>query len=270
MRRGTRTITTTAVLGLTGLLLSGCSLFGGGDPVPAPTRTTAAVADSPSPSALQDTTPQVLPPGTVAAETDVVSASGDTSIHVRVVANDHDSFDAELSDYRTTNPQWMSLEFRRSDVDGGGDASGFVAGLVTWDPGTGAPSSVGLDDAGPTPDFLHSVALVPAASDTGDDSGRTGVGSVLAIAPLRWTIPNPYPDLRVAVGDARPGAYGWVHDRDGVPSSYQVASDDAQVIVAERLGLTLAELRWLNPTLQATLADQLITDTDLNLDPAAR
>jgi hypothetical protein len=61
-----------------------------------------------------------------------------------------------------------------------------------------------------------------------------------------------------------------VHERDGVPVSYQVSSDDAQVTVAERLGITVAQLRWLNPSLQTGADDQLITDTDLNLDPAAR
>ena len=72
------------------------------------------------------------------------------------------------------------------------------------------------------------------------------------------------------MGAARPGANGWVHERDSVPVSYQVSSDDAQVTVAERLGITVAQLRWLNPSLQTGAGDQLITDTDLNLDPAAR
>jgi hypothetical protein len=49
-----------------------------------------------------------------------------------------------------------------------------------------------------------------------------------------------------------------------------LATDDAQATVAERLGLTLAQLRWLNPTLQTADDDQLLTDTDLDLDPAAR
>ncbi|WNY35194.1 hypothetical protein Q9Q99_09695 [Curtobacterium flaccumfaciens] len=276
MRR-TRTATT-AVIGsaLVGLLLAGCTAFGVDEAIPTPTRqasldgTSRSPGADPTSAAQQVSTPQVLAAGTVAAETDVVSASGDTRIHVRVVANESGTFDAELSGYRTTNPQWMSLEFRGGDADGAGDASGYRAGVVIWDPETGAPDSVGLSDAGPTPDFLHSVALVPAPSDDGDDSGRTGIGSVLAIAPLHWTIPDPYPNLQVDVGASRPGANGWVHERDGVPVSYQVSSDDAQVTVAERLGITVAQLRWLNPSLQTGADDQLITDTDLNLDPAAR
>lgn len=271
-------IATTAVVGsaLVGLLLSGCTAFGGDDSTPTPARQAAldgtgrSPAADPTPAAQQVSTPQVLAAGTVAAETDVVSANGDTRIHVRVVANDSGTFDAELCGYRTTDPQWMSLEFRGSDADGGGDARGYHAGVVIWDPETGAPDSVGLSDAGPTPDFLHRVALVPAPSDDGDDSGRTGIGSVLAVAPLHWTIPDPYPHLQVDVGAARPGANGWVHDRGDVPVSYQVASDDAQVMVAERLGLTVAQLRWLNPSLRTGADDQLITDTDLDLDPARR
>lgn len=278
MRGNSTTRTATiAVAGtaLAALLLTGCSAFGGDDPLPKPTRQSSVdgsgqtPAPDPTTNVQQVSTPQVLPAGTVAAETDVVSKSGDTRIHVRVVANANGTFDAELSGYRTTKPQWMSLEFRRSGVNGD-DPSGYRTGVVIWGPDIEPPTSVSLEDAGPTPDFLHSVALVPAASDSGDDSARPWVGSVLAVAPLHWNIPDPYPGLHVTVGAPRSGAAGSVHDRDGAPTSYQVASDDAQKTVAERFGLTVAELRWLNPTLQTAADGKLIADTDLNLDPDAR
>ncbi|QQD75752.1 hypothetical protein I8920_13155 [Curtobacterium sp. YC1] len=269
-----RTLASAAIgSALVGLLLAGCSVSGD-EAVPAPTRQTSVdgagrtSGTSPAPTGEQAQTPQVLPVGAVAAETDVVSADGGTRMHVRVVANRQGTFDAELSGYRTTTDEWLRLEFRRSDADGGGDSSGYVAGVARWDPATSAPASVGLSEAGPTPDYLHSVALVPSSDD--GDAGLTGDVPVLAVAPLRWTIPDPYPALRVVVGEARPGAHGWVHDRDGVPVSYQVATDDAQATVADRLGLTVAQLRWLNPTLPTDAGAQLITDTDLNLDPDER
>ncbi|ROP61504.1 hypothetical protein [Curtobacterium sp. PhB115] len=273
--RGTHA-TTTLVIGtvLTALLLTGCSAFGGDDSVPEPTRRTAVdgsgqvPAPGPTSGTQAVTAATVMPAGTVAAETDVVSASGDTRIHVRVVADGHGTFEAELSGYRTTKPQPMSLEFRRGDVDGD-DPSGFRAGVVLWDPATGAPTSVGLGDAGPTPDFLHSVVLVPAPSD-GDDSDRPWVGSVLAAAPLHWDLPDPYPDLHVTVGSPRQGAYGWVHDEDGTPTSYQVANGDEQSVIADRFGLTVAELQWLNPSLQTGDPDALLAATDLNLVPSGR
>ncbi|WP_420368775.1 hypothetical protein [Curtobacterium sp. L1-20] len=271
--RGTRT-TVIAVTGtvLTGMLLTGCTAFGGDDSVPEPTRRAAVDGSrptrAPEPSTEAVTAKLSVPAGTVVAETDVVSASGGTSIHVRVVADGDGTFDAKLSGYRTSQPQPMTIEFRRAAV-GGPDPSGFRAGVVQWDSGVTPPSSVSLGDAGPTPDYLHSVVLVPAPSG-GDDSARPWVGNVLAAAALDWTLPNPYPGLRVTAGPDRSGAQGWVHDDAGVPASYQVATGDEQAAVADRLGLTLAQLRWLNPTLQTGVVERLITDTDLNLDPARR
>lgn len=271
--RGTRTAVI-AVTGtvLTGMLLTGCTAFGGDDELPEPTRRAAVDGGgrttTPEPSTEPVTTALSVPAGTVVADTDVVSKSGETSIHVRVVADGDGTFDAQLSGYRTSQPQPMTIEFRRATVDGP-DPSGFRAGVVQWDTGVAPPTSVSLADAGPTPDFLHSVTLVPAPSG-GDDSARPWVGTVLAAGALDWDLPDPYPGLRVVAGPQRSGAQGWVHDDAGVPTSYQVATDDEQSAVADRLGLTLAQLRWLNPTLQTGVVDRLITDTDLNLDPARR
>ncbi|MGL3201003.1 hypothetical protein ACSW7Y_15840 [Curtobacterium flaccumfaciens] len=258
---------------VTVLLVSGCSLFGGDDSVTAPTRTAAAGPDgggsrtaTPAPSA----TP-VLAPGAVAAETDVVSKSGDTSLHVRIVQRADGLFDAELSDYRTTNPQPIALQFRHrpATFTEGDDPS--VRGQAQWN-GSVPPSTVELDDAGRTPDYLSSAVLVPMPNADGSESDdRPWVGSVLAVGSLDWTLPNPYPQLEVTVGEARPGAYGWVRDTDGTPTTYGVAHGDELSTVSKRFGLTPAQLRWLNPYLETRGAEEwLLEDSTLNIDPANR
>lgn len=270
-----------AVVGtaLVGMLLTGCTAFGGDDPLPKPTRQAAERTAAPIPDPTltteqvdddPDEVEQVLPTGTVAAETDVSSPSGDTSIHVRIVANDSGTFTAQLSDYRTTNPQQMSLQFRHRHARplDGGDAS--ARDTTEWTAASGPPKTVVMNDAGARPDYLRSVVLVPASGPDEDPSKRPWVGSVLAAADLTWKIPNPYPDLRVTVGTDRPGAYGIVTEADGSPAGYLVAHGDELSTVAERFGITPAEVQWLNPYLEPRADDWLLEGNTLNLDPAHR
>lgn len=273
----TRTATT-AVIGsaLVGLLLAGCTAFGGDDAIPTPTRQAAERTAEPAPDPTRDTDPveaepeQALPTGTVAAETDVVSPSGETSIHVRVVANDRGTFDAQLSGYRTTNPQPMRLEFRHRPAKPLDGADGSVRETVEWDAEVAPPTSFTMGQAGPRPDYLRSVVLVPATVADEDSSERPWAGSVLAAADLAWKIPNPYPDLRVTVGKDRPGAYGIVTDVDGRPANYLVAHGDELSTVAERFGITPAQVQWMNPFMEQRDDDWLLEGSTLNIDPARR
>ena len=282
-RRG-RTATALAVgTVVTGLLLTGCTAFGGDDSVPKPTRQASVDGGggTPGPNATpgteQASSDQAFAEGTVVAETEAVSKSGDTRIHVRVVADDRGTFEAEFSGYHTTEPQPMTVEFRRKAAYGD-YWDNQAMGKTTWDVAGPVPTGVSLRTAGAHPDFLHDVVLVPAPSGNGDDAERPWVGSVLGLGTLDWKIPNPFPDMRVTVGKARPGAYGYVFDQEGehydgqhgTPTRYQVAHGDDQTTVAKRFGITVPELRWLNPTMQIGDDGWIYEDTDLDLDPAAR
>lgn len=270
-----RTTTTAATVGtiVAALLLTGCTASGGDDAVPEPSRTTTADSRTPvdadaAPDTTATPTKQAVPTGTVVAETDVVSKSRKTSMHVRVVANEDGGYDAAFSDYRTTDPQPMTVEFRRSADYG--DPRDSAVGQVTWTKDTDVPAGVGLSQAGAYPDWLHAVVLVPAASADGQsDADRPWVGTVLALGTLRWNLPQPYPDLKVTAGKDRPGAYGAVSNRAGRPATYRVAQGDETATVAERFGITQDELQWLNPTLTLT-GSRLYEGSALNLDPAAR
>jgi len=292
---GRRTVTASiAIAGVSALLLMGCSVFGDDAPLPKPTGHAAPSAsarpdggtDGTGGDAQPVSTKPTVPAGTVVAETDVVSRSGDTAVHVQIVADDAGTFDAQLSGYRTTNPQPMTVEFRRSVAVPGQGYDGDAVASTTWQADAAAPDSISLSDAGAYPDWLHSVVLVPASttqvaadSDDSVDADRPWVGTVLAAAELHWRIPSPFPDLRAQAGAARPGAYGWVFDAAGdkltapggaAPTAYRVSHGDDQTTVAKRLGLTLPQLRWLNPTMRVHGNGWLYEDTDLNLDPATR
>lgn len=285
-RTRARAAVVVALVGTSALLLTGCSLFGDDAPLPKPTGHAA-----PSASATQgpvdgsgttgDTAqpvaaPQAVPAGTVVAETDAVSKSGDTSIHVRVVANDHGTFDAQLSGYRTTQPQPMSVEFRRTAQFGDG-YDGRAVATTRWDAQAQPPGTVSLSDAGADPDWLRTVVLVPVQSD-GDDDDRPWVQKVLAIGTLSWSIPDPEPDLHVTLGAARPGAYGYAFDADdqtlrgttGTPVAYRVNEGDDQTTIAERFGITVEQLQWLNPQMPTSGKDWVLAGSWLNLDPATR
>jgi len=268
-----RTMTALVCVTLTALTLTGCSLFDGDAPVPTPTRTAAAgpdgnAAQTPVPAPTPSTKP-VLAVGAVAAETDVVSKSGDTRLHVRIVQRADGFFDAHLSDYRTTNPQPMSLQFRHrvAGYSDGSDPS--VRGQAQWT-GTDFPQTVSLADAGREPDYLRSAVLVPVPAEGDEVGDRPWAGSVLAVGTLEWDLPNPYPGLEVTMGDARPGAYGFVRDVDGTPTWYQVSHGDELITVAERFGITPAQFRWMNPYLEERRDGWLHEDATLNISPTNR
>ncbi|PCN48704.1 hypothetical protein Csp2054_06325 [Curtobacterium sp. 'Ferrero'] len=291
-----RTTGAIALLGVTTLLLSGCSVFGGDDALPRPTldRTASAAptggtqdggrteASSDSGDTAGTVSKSSIPVGTVVARTDAVSKSGDTRVHVEVVADQGGTFEGRLSGYRTTNPQRMTVEFLRNATLGEYVGGGSGIGSTTWDPSEAAPTSVPLDEAGTHPDWLHDVVLIPTSSpDDGNADAPSWIGTALAVGELDWTLPNPYPDFRLTLGAARPGAYGYVFDHSGElitatdgtdarARSYQVAHGDDQTTVAKRFGISIAQLRWLNPTMRVRNDGWIDEGTTLNLDPSTR
>lgn len=279
-RRGLRATTAAAAAGtvVLALALSGCTLLHDGDDrVPKPARTSSATGPDADPTA--DPTvesvsldPPTMTPGTLLTETDLTSPTGRTTIHVRVVVGDGGTFTTELSGYRSTEAQAMTLEFRRT-VPAPHDGPGVAFGQVQWQAGAQPPASSPLDDVGARPDFLRSVVLIPTTvADANGDivDQHDWTGHVLAVAPLTWHVANPYPDLRVTIGKARPGAYGIVSATDGRSADYLVAHGDDQITVAKRFGITVPELRWMNPDMQVAPNGWLTEGDHLNLDPTGR
>ncbi|WP_420368774.1 hypothetical protein [Curtobacterium sp. L1-20] len=264
--------------------LSGCSLLRGGDtPVPEPSRTATVEngstdhhggGDAHGSSKTASLQPPSVAAGTIGAETDLTSPSGKTAVHVKVVSDGTGAWDVLLSDYRTTNPQAMTIEFR-SSVPKPSDGYDVKAwGQDRWTATAGAPDSYSMSDAGARPDFLRSVVLVPTQTEPSDtDPTATSApwqGHVLAVAPLTWHIPPAYSALHLTMGAARPGAYGLVIDANGRPAEYLVAHGDDQTTVAARFGITIAQLRWLDPTIRTHGDGWLFEDDKINIDPQRR
>lgn len=258
--------------------LSGCSLLrGGDDPLPGPSRAASTPSAAPTDAAPDPDienaalNPPRIAAGTLLTETDVISPTGRTSIHVRVLADADGTFRTELSGWRSTESQAMTLEFRRS-VPKPSDGYGTPYGQVQWAAGQTPPASTRLDGVGARPDFLESVVLMPTVTTDSDGSvdSASWAGHVLAVAPLTWHVPTPYPDMHVTLGEARPGAYGIVSAQGGRSADYLVAHGDDQVTVAKRFGVSIPELRWMNPDMRTLNGEWLIEGTHLNLDPQGR
>jgi len=73
-------------------------------------------------------------------------------------------------------------------------------------------------------------------------------GRVMATAELVWAVPDMHPDLAVVDSGEVATARGTViYDSAGNPSGYVVAPQDALETIADRFGITVADLLWLNP-----------------------
>jgi len=111
------------------------------------------------------------------------------------------------------------------------------------------------------PSFLDGavIAQYVEADALENDCQRT----ILARAPFTWSMPDLRPGLKVADSGSTTGATGKVTEVDGEPVSYHVAAGDLLGDVADRFGLTLEDLDWLNPFRGVGAA---VVDEELNLD----
>ena len=98
-------------------------------------------------------------------------------------------------------------------------------------------------------------------------------GKVLAVAPVRWSVPQRQTNVHPVDAGARANAAGPVTatTASGAPRSYTVARDDLIGDVAARFGVSVKALVWLNADVQVFGDDQYLYEgTTLNLDPLAR
>ncbi|ROS75748.1 hypothetical protein EDF24_1319 [Curtobacterium sp. PhB130] len=287
--------------------LTGCSLLRGDDGgVPAPSRT-PSVSASPTPTAsatpagqseaelLQESasprpptaeptqaslpapTITTIPAGTVVAQGDVASPKGSIHFHYRVVAGKNDRFVVEYSGFTSTLPVPVSATFlEKAPQVGDGLTYLGIGDDQLGGPTTAAPAavSVPIDDAGYDPSWLG--ALVTYSSATGDDPSlpvEIGNGKVLAVNPVRWSVPARTTNVHPVDHGAAANATGSVSAKTtaGAPGSYVVAPDDLIADVAARFGISVETLIWLNPSMRVYGNLQYLYEgTTLNLDPVRR
>lgn len=303
--RAARVIGAAVLAGVLATTASGCSFLRGPDGLPAPSRSAASddgsatpdadpsasaearrIAESASPrtptpvpteAAAPDPTVSPIPVGTVMSEADVVSPKGSVRFHYRVVVGDDGYPTVQWSSFASTLPVPVGATFLETPPSVGDGLSWHGVGdtRLGGGPGAAAPAATDMDPGRVDPSWLGAVVVYSAAESAGPDLPvELGPDKVLAVQPVRWSVPARTTNVHPVDGGARPNATGTTSDdgsADGSPTAYRIASEDLIGAVADRLGLSVKDLVWLNPDV-TVYGDQqyLYEDTVLNLDPFRR
>lgn len=279
------------------LFTTGSTPFAAGAPTETPRPTTVARTSSPSASASPSPSPlptasstpsprAATPPpqdasvpapfvtpvaaGTVVAEADVASPKGSVHFHYRVVAVGDDTYSAELTNATSSLPVPVTaafFEIAPSVGDGvtyGGDGGVGIGGLTTTP--TSASGSFG---AVSQPSYL-STLVVYSTSTSSDVPVELATGKVLAVAPVAWSVPARQTNIAPVDSGATAFATGTLEatTASGAPKRYTVAPGDLVDVVAQRFGVSVSALLYLNQGLQVIDDEQhLFEGTTLVLDP---
>ncbi|NUU08180.1 LysM domain-containing protein [Leifsonia sp. C5G2] len=239
---------------------------------PAPLLPSSGSPAPAAPAAPQAPAPFItpVPAGTVVAQGDVASPKGSIHFHYRMVSNGDDTYSAQYSNFTDTAPIPISVTLLDTPPRvGDGVTYHGVGDHVLGGPTSTAavPSSTNI---GTAPSYL--VALVTYSSVASADGVpvELGPGKVLAVTSVHWSVPARQTNVHPVDGGARPLAGGDVTatTASGAPKSYRVGHGDLPADVADRFGITLQDLKWLNPGSGAFDPEgNLYEDAVLNLDP---
>lgn len=236
----------------------------------APGSPAAPPAQSAPPAPAPFITP--VPAGTVVAQGDVASPKGSIHFHYRMVSNGDDTYSAEYSNFTDTAPIPISVTLL--DIPprvGDGLTYHGVGDHVLGGP-TSAPAAPSSANIGTAPSYLVSLVTYSSVASADGVPVELGPNKVLAVDTVHWSVPARQTNVHPVDGGARPLAGGDVTatTASGAPKSYRVGHGDLPAEVAERFGITLQDLKWLNPGSGAFDPDgNLYENAVLNLDPEA-
>ncbi|MFZ7088526.1 LysM domain-containing protein [Curtobacterium sp. RRHDQ10] len=292
-----RMIVAAGVATTAAIALGGCSLLGDTTvPMPSRSRTPHASATATPHSAGDDVvgsaTPVPLVPspgptpspsptltqiaaGTPVAEGDVTSPKGSVHYHYRIVADGDGTFSTQFSGFTSTLPVPVSVTLlgvapRVGDgLTDHGTADHQLGGPTS---GAAPASSVALDGVGHDPSGLGTIVTYSSAPASAAATLPVEIGpdKVLAVDTVRWSIPVRQSNVHPVDGGAGPYAYGVVTatTASGAPRTYLVAHGDRASVVAERFGVSVADLVFLNADIRVFGDDQWMYEgTSINLDP---
>jgi len=237
---------------------------------PDPAESHLATAE-PGPTPLPAPVLIPVPAGTVVAHGDVASPKGSIHFHYEVVANGDNTYSIQYSGFTSTVPVPISATLI--------DIPPKVGDGLTWhgvgDHRLGGPTTTptattaSLGSVG-QPAYLTTLVTYSSIASGAGVPIELGPNKVLAVTTVKWSIPVRQSNVHPIDGGPRTYAAGAVTatTAGGAPRRYLVAPGDITSFVAQRFGISVADLIWLNANLEVFGAQQyLYSGTTLNLDP---
>jgi hypothetical protein len=202
----------------------------------------------------------------------VTSPKGSIHFDYQIVANGDNTYSAHYSNFTSTVPVPVSVTLIDVPPQVGDGLTYLGVGDLQLGGPTTAPAptstvSLGSEDQ---PGYLGTLVTYSSATSSDGIPVELGPNKVLAVNSVDWNIPVRQSNVHPVDGGARTYAAGTVTatTASGAPKSYLIAPGDITGIVAQRFGISIADLIWLNTNLQV-FGDQqyLYAGTTLNLDP---
>jgi LysM domain len=173
------------------------------------------------------------------------SPDGATSGSVTITAASGD-FYLSLSNFATTEQGTLELSF--SPYSAATPCLGDQFNLSFGNSSKAATQdNLALGPEEGDPSFYKTVVLERSPSQTSTTATGGCVLAPLAFATVKWTIPDTRPALKIVDAGSRPLASGTVTTDNGTPTSYLVMPGDQLTTIAKRLGITVDDIRFLNP-----------------------
>jgi hypothetical protein len=251
------------------LLVTGCAATPAPHAAPHSAKTvvgashpTSAAASPSAASELADAFLYLPPAGTVMGTGTLAPVNGQASGEVAVSVATDLRFQVSITGFATSAGPGLTVALSV-------DRFGVTAG---------EPIVPAVDDPVGTLEATSGDAVLPFDSSGRRDRGNLSYfnsvelvsdGTVIAAAPIAWSIPDFYPGLTLKDSGPAPYARGTVTSYAGQPASYAVWGNDNSQAVATRFGITQDQLFYLNPQLRRG-DTTLLRDTRLNLSVAYR
>ncbi|WP_168220093.1 MULTISPECIES: LysM domain-containing protein [unclassified Salinibacterium] len=253
---------------LTTLSLAACS-FTLGPRDKAVAKGTSATPSAPSEPVTAPPRIETPPPGTLLASGVLTDGAGAelSTVTITQVDAHHATTALALDGYE---PAIHSL-YGSPESPAVGDCLPGGLNLGLGSPGSGdLPFATELGSGDPS--FIRTILLIrtPNASETEAAAAAGCLHRVIAVAPLMWHTAEQRTDLHPVDAGSTNGARGTTESADGTVQSYTVAKNDTMSGIAQRFGITGADIRYLNPARISTCGDMACAGEVLNLDRARR
>ncbi|WP_166790793.1 LysM peptidoglycan-binding domain-containing protein [Cryobacterium mannosilyticum] len=208
----------------------------------------------------------VIPDGVIGTA-ELTSPSGDNTVSGTVVVTaEGGGFEVALKNFHSDVPGGVQLFFSpwSETTTCLADMHSFSFGNLSTDADQPGLSMGPMDFSGGDPSYYLTAVITANPSGTNDPDGC--VLTPWAVGTITWDVPDTRPGLLAVDTGARFGAGGATATTDGAPSSYRAVAGDTLNDIADRFGITVDDLGFLNPL----TSRQLQAGDELNLRVALR